>query len=196
MKYFFDSSAIYTIVKAGRPEMLARNYTCSLARYETGNVLVTETKVKKTISETEQMSLLSLIMRAMNLMLSIDVKNYEHAVSIVALKLNLSFYDASYVYFAKALGAVLVTEDGKLARKTIIIFSPALNLCNLARGKIDGFVDIGTTPEDHAAGYLIAKEAGGKVQNYHSDSWNVGTSGIIASNSKIQSSLLKLTRNI
>ncbi len=117
MKYFFDSSAIYALVKADKPEILARNYTSSLARYETGNILLTEISVKRTMPEVEQRSLLSLITRALNIMLIVDVKNREQAVIDIATKFNLSFYDASYVYFAKVLGAVLVTEDGKLARK-------------------------------------------------------------------------------
>ncbi len=78
------------------------------------------------------------------------------------------------------------------ARKVIINFSPALDLCNIARGKIDGLIDNGTTPEDHAAGSLIVTEAGGKIRNYNNQSWNVNEIGIIASNKKIYNSIIKI----
>lgn len=81
------------------------------------------------------------------------------------------------------------------ARKVIINFSPALDLCNIARGRIDGLVDNGTTPEDHAAGSLILTEAGGVVQNYDEKSWDVNKVGIIASNGVLQNFLTDIARS-
>lgn len=78
------------------------------------------------------------------------------------------------------------------SRKVVINFSPALDLCNIANGRLDGLIDNGTTPEDHAAGSLIVTEAGGKIQNYNSQSWDVNKIGIIASNGKIHNSILKV----
>ncbi len=72
------------------------------------------------------------------------------------------------------------------SRKVVINFSPALDLCNIARGKLDVLVDNGTTSEDHAAGSLILTEAGGMVRNYSESTWNVERVGIIASNSLLQ----------
>ncbi len=86
---------------------------------------------------------------------------------------------------------------GKLSlnsRKLLISFSPALNLCNIARGRLDGLVDIGTTPEDHAAGNIIVTEAGGKVQNYKSASWDVNKKGIIASNGFLHTKILEIIK--
>lgn len=77
------------------------------------------------------------------------------------------------------------------SRKVIIHFSPALDLCNIARGRIDGIVD-DTMPEDHAAGALIVSEAGGKVRDFESDRWNVNKIGIIASNGRIHDEIVKL----
>ncbi|MFW9880767.1 MAG: inositol monophosphatase family protein [Candidatus Thorarchaeota archaeon] len=79
-------------------------------------------------------------------------------------------------------------------RKVIINFSPALDLCNIARGRIDGLVDNGTTPEDHAAGSLILSEAGGVVQNYDDKNWDVNKVGIIASNGVLQNFLTDIAR--
>jgi len=80
------------------------------------------------------------------------------------------------------------------SRKTVINFSPALDLCNIARGRIDGLIDNGTTPEDHAAGSLILLEAGGKIQNFESNNWNVAGKGIIASNGYLQNFIVDLIR--
>jgi len=77
-------------------------------------------------------------------------------------------------------------------RKVVINFSPALDLCNIARGRLDGLVDNGTTPEDHAAASLILSEAGGVVQNYGTDTWDVSKVGIVASNGLLHQSLLGL----
>ncbi|HBG81237.1 TPA: hypothetical protein DDW69_00155 [candidate division CPR2 bacterium] len=81
------------------------------------------------------------------------------------------------------------------SRKVVINFSPALDLCNIARGRIHGLFDNGTRPEDHAAGSLILTEAGGRVQNYNSDSWDIKKIGIIASNGKLQSSIINVLKS-
>jgi len=116
MRYIFDSSAIYSLVKRGMPEILAQNYTCDLARYELGNILINEGRMK-TLSETEQKSALDLIVRALNLLASVDIRDNEEDILRAAIDYTLSFYDASYVNLAKRTGAVLVTEDEKLVKK-------------------------------------------------------------------------------
>jgi len=42
----------------------------------------------------------------------------------------------------------------------------AIELCNLAAGRIDGFFEKRLKPWDYAAGAVILKEAGGKITNY------------------------------
>lgn len=79
-------------------------------------------------------------------------------------------------------------------RKVIINFSPAMDLCNTARGKLDGVVTRGTTPEDHAAGSLIVTEAGGKVENFGNSRWNINEKGIIASNGYLHKNIAGLVR--
>lgn len=78
------------------------------------------------------------------------------------------------------------------SRKVVINFSPALDLCGIANGRLDGLVDNGTTPEDHAAGSLIVTEAGGKITNYLSKEWDVTKIGIIAANNKNFNSIIKI----
>lgn len=117
MRYLFDSSSIYSIVGDSRAERLVQNYTCDLARYELGNILVTERNARKTITDSEQKYLLDKISSALNLILILDAKGYEQEVINIATTYNLSFYDASYVYLAKKIKATLVTEDDKLSKK-------------------------------------------------------------------------------
>lgn len=61
-------------------------------------------------------------------------------------------------------------------------FSPALDLCNLAEGNILVMTSNGTTTEDHAAGALIVREAGGITTNFGQTEWSHRTRGIIATN--------------
>ena len=45
--------------------------------------------------------------------------------------------------------------------------SAALDLCSVACGRVDAYVELGLAPWDMAAGTLIAREAGAVVQNIH-----------------------------
>jgi predicted nucleic acid-binding protein len=117
MAYVFDSSAIYALAKSGRTLLLVNSYTCGLAQYELGNTLLTERRLMKLISETEQRYLLTAISRALGFMLVRGTRGDEQEIIDISIKYGLSFYDASYVYMAKSLGMVLVTEDNKLAKK-------------------------------------------------------------------------------
>lgn len=118
MRYLFDSSSIYKIAsEADTSKKLLYGYTCSLVRYELGNILITETRVRKTMTEIEQKRLLPLMMSSLNLVRFIALNGEEGRILEIAIKYGLSFYDASYVYAAKKASAVLVTEDGKLAKK-------------------------------------------------------------------------------
>lgn len=92
-------------------------------------------------------------------------------------------------------GLKIVEKLSLKARKVVVNFSPALTLCNIARGRMDASVDPGTTPEDHAAGSLILQEAGGKIQNFSSEKWNAKKKGMVASNGYLQSSILKILVN-
>jgi myo-inositol-1(or 4)-monophosphatase len=77
-------------------------------------------------------------------------------------------------------------------RRVVINFAPALDLCNIARGRIDGLMDNGSTPEDHAAASLILTEAGGRLSDYDQPSWNLNRIGIVASNGMLHDQLLAL----
>lgn len=71
------------------------------------------------------------------------------------------------------------------AKKAMPLLSPSLNLCNVARGRIDCFIDFGSSMEGHAAAALIVQNAGGKVTNYDLTAWDHRTKGIVATNGRI-----------
>lgn len=117
MRLLFDSSSVYKIASEARVEKLLNGYTCSLVRYELGNILITETRVRKTMSEFDQKRLLPAVMDSLKFVRFVALNGEEGKIVDVAMRYGLSFYDASYVYAAKKTSAILVTEDGKLAKK-------------------------------------------------------------------------------
>ena len=117
MKYLFDSSAIFKAIKNNAVEVLAGNYTLELARYELGNILWKEHTLHRRISDKEVKELIKLVREVLSVMNVVNVNGYESKVLDVAIKLKLTFYDASYVYLAKEKGLSLVTEDTRLLSK-------------------------------------------------------------------------------
>ncbi len=77
-------------------------------------------------------------------------------------------------------------------RKVQLNFAPALDLCNMARGRLDALIDNGSTAEDHAAASLILQEAGGLVRNYHQADWMVSKTGIIACTPHLQDEFFEI----
>ena len=90
-------------------------------------------------------------------------------------------------------GIALLEKLVLQCRRVVINFAPAFDLCNIARGRIDGLIDNGSTPEDHAAASLILTEAGGKLRNLDQPGWDVNRTGIIASNNLLQDQLVDQT---
>ena len=70
--------------------------------------------------------------------------------------------------------------------KGLGMLAPALNLCTVASGAVDAFVDFGCSTEGQAAGAFIVKNAGGVVANYDGSQWNPSVIGIYASNGHVR----------
>jgi myo-inositol-1(or 4)-monophosphatase len=68
--------------------------------------------------------------------------------------------------------------------------SAALDLCNVASGRFDGFWEFNLNPWDTAAGVLIVEEAGGKVSRFDGSPFNIDSSETLASNSLVHEALL------
>ena len=71
----------------------------------------------------------------------------------------------------------------------LLNYSPALDLCGVARGRIDSVVYTSSTFDDHGAGALIVREAGGKVSNFGSSSYDPFELGIMAGNRQLHREL-------
>ncbi len=78
------------------------------------------------------------------------------------------------------------------SRSVVVHFSPALDLCRIAIGMMDVLVTLSTEVEDHAAGALIVKEAGGVVSNVGSETWDFRTRGIVAANASLHTAVQAL----
>ncbi|MEM2342391.1 MAG: type II toxin-antitoxin system VapC family toxin [Candidatus Bathyarchaeia archaeon] len=111
MKYIFDSSSIFRAITEDKIEVLAGNYTLNLARYELGNIIWKRRMLLNDLERDEYKRLMEIIKGTLNLMEIIDINCHEANIAELAENLNLTFYDASYIFLAKSMVIPLVTED-------------------------------------------------------------------------------------
>ncbi|MBS1731448.1 MAG: inositol monophosphatase [Bacteroidetes bacterium] len=69
--------------------------------------------------------------------------------------------------------------------------SAAIDLCYVACGRFDGFYEHSLQPWDTAAGFLMVKEANGQVTNLTGEPYNPYQHGLVSSNGRIHTQLLK-----
>lgn len=70
--------------------------------------------------------------------------------------------------------------------------SAVIDMVYTAKGIFDGFWEIGLSPWDTAAGWLILTEAGGKVSDFAGREYNVFKKEILATNGRIHRKLINL----
>jgi myo-inositol-1(or 4)-monophosphatase len=68
--------------------------------------------------------------------------------------------------------------------------SAALDLCNVASGRFDGFWEFNLNPWDTAAGVLLVEEAGGKVSRFDGSAFAIDSRETLASNGLVHDALL------
>src|SRR5271166_891923 len=68
--------------------------------------------------------------------------------------------------------------------------SAALDLCNVASGRFDGFWEFNLNPWDTAAGVLIVEEAGGTVSRFDGSPFRIDSSETLASNGLVHDALV------
>jgi myo-inositol-1(or 4)-monophosphatase len=68
--------------------------------------------------------------------------------------------------------------------------SAALDLCNVACGRFDGFWEFNLNPWDTAAGVLIVEEAGGRVTNFSGGPFRLDSRETLASNGLVHDALI------
>ncbi|MFZ0762185.1 MAG: inositol monophosphatase family protein [Candidatus Sulfotelmatobacter sp.] len=69
--------------------------------------------------------------------------------------------------------------------------SAALDLCNVAAGRFEGFWEFHLNPWDTAAGVLLVEEAGGKVTRFDGSPFEIDSRETVASNGLIHQALLE-----
>jgi myo-inositol-1(or 4)-monophosphatase len=69
--------------------------------------------------------------------------------------------------------------------------SAALDLCNVASGRFDGFWEFNLNPWDTAAGALIVEEAGGKISLFDGSPFEIDSRETLASNGLIHPALVE-----
>src|SRR5271170_4016260 len=74
--------------------------------------------------------------------------------------------------------------------------SAALDLCNVASGRYDGFWEFNLNPWDTAAGVLMVEEAGGKVTDFSGDAFQIASHETLATNARVHDALLHEFREI
>jgi predicted nucleic acid-binding protein len=108
----FDSSAIFNLFLQGKYDTLVSGATVPLARYEIGNVLWKNYKIRKRISKKEAIEAGNVLFELIDSMEMVDPPLLS-AIRI-ALEEGITFYDSSYVAAAIESGCDLITDDVKL----------------------------------------------------------------------------------
>ncbi len=115
--YLIDTSALYPLVKSLKENII--DYTdqfriLDLTIYEIGNVIWKEYRrgLIKDLSMT--ITMFNIILDSIA-KISIRPNDLESIINI-ALKNNISFYDASYIFVANKYGYILVSEDNDIKR--------------------------------------------------------------------------------
>ena len=70
--------------------------------------------------------------------------------------------------------------------------SAALDLAYLAAGRFDGFWEANLNAWDVAAGFLLVKEAGGRITQYDNSKYSIYDDTILATNGKIHDAASKI----
>jgi myo-inositol-1(or 4)-monophosphatase len=93
---------------------------------------------------------------------------------------------------AGRLEAILTPLRGFLAGAQGVrrVGSACMDLCQVACGRYDGFWELGLHEWDVAAGFLIIREAGGRVTNFDGDEGDLIIERVVASNGHLHDLLL------
>ncbi len=110
-----DASSIIRAVKEGRMRRLAGESTIPLARFEVGNAIWKDIRLRGLYSAEDGARLLEVILGLVDLM---EVVEPDYSLALrLAVGRGITFYDASYVAAAVQRGTKLVTEDAELRRR-------------------------------------------------------------------------------
>jgi predicted nucleic acid-binding protein len=105
-----DTSYFYDVILSKDQALVLDSYVLDLTLYELGNVLWKHYKKLKTISKSDYLTFQNSILD-----LSLNVIRFDQcdfsAISSLADRFNLTFYDSAYVFYAKKYRLDLLTHD-------------------------------------------------------------------------------------
>jgi predicted nucleic acid-binding protein len=121
-QYLFDASAFIFLIKKANVQTtlkhLQKLFILDLTVYEVGNALLKEANITKFLTPNEINTLekvTQIILSRTEKILNQDA-TFQQIMKIAKTE-NISFYDSSYIYFAKQNNIQLVTEDQTLRNK-------------------------------------------------------------------------------
>jgi len=116
VKYLLDASALYPLLKrlgARFYDLVEEMAILDLTKYEIGNAIWVGVK-KGLIREWREVA--EAWSRVLTRVRELSVKDFV-GVEELAVKLDLTFYDSSYVHVARRAGLTLITEDHEMGEK-------------------------------------------------------------------------------
>jgi len=113
MSYLLDANAFLDLVKR-RKTLIKGQYILDLTIYEIGNAIWKEAVLFKTLTKDEAVTLMDEITNIVQKLNIIRIQDDLDKIMEIAIKEQLTFYDAAYLYFAKKYQLILVTNDKKL----------------------------------------------------------------------------------
>jgi predicted nucleic acid-binding protein len=107
-----DASSIFNLFQRGKYSILIAGATIPLAKYEIGNILWKNYKIRNRISKKEAQEIGNVLFELIDSMEQI----VSSSISVLNLSLEegLTFYDSSYLISAIESGYEFVTDDLKL----------------------------------------------------------------------------------
>jgi len=112
--YLLDASSIVNLIRRGSIRPLIEGVTLDLALYESLNAVWKEHRLLKRFDRKITSEFLGIISDVFSVIKIASIKGFEEGVFNLALKENVTIYDASYMYIAMKGGLILVTDDRKL----------------------------------------------------------------------------------
>jgi predicted nucleic acid-binding protein len=116
IKYLFDASSLYTALKTFKNKLyMMAKYSAilDLTFYEIGNAMITEFRRGIIKDWKSTLELWALILKNFK---TLELNEFK-SVGEIAVKENLTFYDASYIQASKKNNLTLISDDEELLAK-------------------------------------------------------------------------------
>ncbi len=121
-RYLLDASAFILLIKKARTqntiECLQNSAVLDLTYYEVGNAIWKDNILTRFITpeESKELEKLAQTILTSTEMITNETESFQRILEI-AKNEKLTFYDSSYIYFAKQKSLHLITEDKQLKAK-------------------------------------------------------------------------------